>query len=117
MHTVTSFHGSAVRSEQLNAVMAEYVALERARIYRRLFVTRFGLLALIVGVIGAGFHWLSAVASTFTFGFCLVVPVWAWVVELWRARRLTRRLDTVSGSTTHIVRSRPAEPSRSATGS
>ena len=45
MHAVTSFHSSAVTPIRSMAVMSEYLALERARIYRRLFVTRFGLLA------------------------------------------------------------------------
>ena len=61
MHTVTSFHASAVEPEHLRAIMVEYAALERARIYRRLFVARFGLLAFFLAVVGFGFHWLSCV--------------------------------------------------------
>ncbi len=50
MHAVTSFHASAVEPGQVSAIMAEYLALERARVYRRLFVTRFALLAFVTGV-------------------------------------------------------------------
>ena len=57
MHTVTSFHASAVQPDQLGEIMAAYLALERARIFRRLLVKRFGVLAVIVA--GVSFLWLS----------------------------------------------------------
>jgi hypothetical protein len=35
MPTITSFRSSAVESEDLSGIMADYLALERARIFRR----------------------------------------------------------------------------------
>jgi hypothetical protein len=90
--TVMSFHSSAVTPGQIREITAEYFALERARIYRHLFVTRFGLLAIIVAVTSIGFHWLSPFASSFSVALCTVVPLCAWVAELRCESRLTRRL-------------------------
>ena len=108
MHTVTSFHASAVQPDQLSGIMADYLALERARIFRRLLVKRFGVLAAIVG--GVSFLWLSAFASWFSVGLCAAAPVWAWIVELGCERRLARRLDEVPGHAVHVVES--AAPTR-----
>ena len=90
--TVMSFHSSAATPDEIREITAEYLALERARIYRRLFVTRFGLLAIIVAVIGRGLHWLSPFASWISVALCAVVPLWVWVAELRCDWRLTRRL-------------------------
>src|SRR5262245_24759064 len=79
MPTVTSFHPTNVAAEQLSAVMADSVALDEARIYRRLFVTRFGALAFFLGTIGFGFHWLSPFASWCSVAVCAVPPIWAWI--------------------------------------
>ena len=76
--------------------MKEYLALERARVYRRLFVTRFGLLAPWVAILGPGLHWLSPFAAWFSAGMCLVIPAWAWVAELRCDWRLARRLKSVA---------------------
>ena len=92
MSSVLSFHSSAVDRQQLKAITREYFALERARVYRRLTVARFGALALAVGVIGLGFHWMSPLASWGTLAVCLAVPVSVWTVELSCDRRLARRL-------------------------
>jgi hypothetical protein len=97
MHTVTSFHASGVQPQQVSAIVANYLALERARIYRRLSVTRFGLIALVLAVTGFGFHWLPAVASWAGVGLCTVAPAWAWVNERRCDRRLARRLKEVPG--------------------
>ena len=99
MHSVTSFRASAVPSDQINAIAGEYLALERARTYRRLFVTRFGLLAFTLAIVGFGLHWLSPAGSWTAVGSCSVAPVWAWVAELRCDRRLARSLDAL-----------PAEP-------
>ena len=95
MQTVTSFHSSAVEPRHVSDIMADYLALERARIYRRLFVTRCGLLALFMAVIGLGLHWLPGVASWSSVGLCSVAPIWAWIIELRYGRRLARRLKDV----------------------
>jgi hypothetical protein len=93
MHTVTSFRASAVRPDQVNDVMATYLALERARIFRGLFVRRFSVLAAIVA--GASFLWLSTFALWFSVGLCLVPPAWAWIAELRCEQRLARLLHAI----------------------
>jgi hypothetical protein len=100
MHTVASFHGSAVKPDQLSGIMADYLALERAKIFRRLLVKRFGVLATILGI---SFYWLSALASWFSVGLCMAVPVWAWMAELGCERRLARRIDEVPGRAVQVI--------------
>jgi hypothetical protein len=103
MHTVTSFPAAAVGPGELSGIMADYLALEEARIFRRLLVVRFGILAFIAGIAGAVLHWLSPFASWFSVGVFLVPPVSAWIIELRRDRRLARRLDELPEGATHVV--------------
>jgi hypothetical protein len=94
MSTVTSFHVSDVRAEDINAITMDYLALECTRTFRRLLVTRFALLALLFAIISS--VWLSPVALWFSVGLCVVVPALVWTVELRQERRLARRLDAIS---------------------
>jgi hypothetical protein len=103
VHTVTSFHASRVGPDQITAIVADYLALERARQYRRRVVMCFGALALLMGIVGLGFHWLSAYASWSTVGACTVGAAVAWFVELRCDGRLARRLTQVPGSTEEVV--------------
>lgn len=103
MHSVTSFAGSAVGPDELSGIMADYLALERARIMRRLLVMRCGSLALAAAVIGLAFHWLSPFASWFSVGAFLTPPAWAWFVEIRRHVQLSRRLEDVPGAVTQVV--------------
>src|SRR5688572_23581024 len=107
MHTVTSFHSSAIQPDQLNAIMADYTALERMRIYRRLFVARFGLLAFAFGVVGAGLGVLSTFATWFSVGLCLAPPVAVCIAELRHSRRLARRLTGIPRGVTHVAAPMP----------
>ena len=100
MHTITSFQGSAVGPDELTRIMTDYLALEHARIFRRLLVTRSGFLALATALGGGVLHWLPRMASWSSVGVFLLLPVWAWIVELGRARRLARRLEDVPGAIT-----------------
>jgi hypothetical protein len=93
MQTVTAIHSSGVEPAQLSAVMADYFALEQARIYRRLLVSRFSVLALVLGIVGLGFRLLTPFASWFSVGMCAVAPTWAWIAEFRCDRRLSRRLN------------------------
>ena len=104
MPTITSFHGSAVPPEELSGIMADYLALERSRLFRRLLVMRFGLLALGVVVVGGVLRVLPPLATWFSLGVFVTPPAWAWIVELRRDRRLARRLEQVPGGVTHEVR-------------
>jgi hypothetical protein len=101
MHVVTSVPASSVEPEALSAVMTDYLALERARIYRRLFSARFGILGFVFGVIGLGFRWLPPVASWVTVAACAGVPALAWIVELRRDWRLAKRLNALPDCITH----------------
>ena len=108
MHTVASFHASAVTPDQLSGITADYLALERAKVLRRLLVKRVGGLAALIAAVSV--FWLSAFAFWLSLGLCAVAPVWAWMVELRCERRLAHRLDEVPGDTMHVVR--PAAPIR-----
>jgi hypothetical protein len=52
---------SAVPQEDLNAMVADYLALDGIRVIRRLFVVRFGLLALVAAVGRLAASWPVAV--------------------------------------------------------
>lgn len=105
MHTVTSFHASSVERDTLTAVMADYVSVERARTVRRLLVRRLGALALVPAFFGLIVHRLTAFTSWFSIGVLLSPPACVWIVELRRARRLKRRLETIPASTSYAVAS------------
>ena len=103
MHTVTSFGAHALPSEELNAIIADYLALERLRIFRRLLVTRFGILAAIVAT--AGWLWLSTAATYVAGVLCLVPPLCVWGLEVTRERRVAERLERIPELRTDVVRS------------
>lgn len=110
MRTITSFHASAVHPEQLGSIMADYLAVERARIFRRLLVMRFGLLAFVAAIVGGVFHWLPPFGTWFSVGVFLVPPTWAWIIELRRDRRLARRLESVPTAVTQAIPPAEAHP-------
>ena len=103
MHTISSFHASTAGPAQIRTVLADYLAFERAQTHRRLFVARFGLIAVLVGIVGLGFHLLPPVAAWLSLGVCVVPPAWAWIAELHCDWRLTRRLNQLPGGATHVV--------------
>jgi hypothetical protein len=102
MQTVTSFSVSAMPREQLKAVLAAYLALDRARFLRRLLVRRCGMLALLATLLGI-VQGLSLLARVLMLGICILPPAWAWIAE-WRVeRRLSHRLSGAGGLVTHNV--------------
>ena len=103
MQTVTELHSADVAPAQLNAVLADYVAVDQARIYRRLFVTRFGVLASALGTIGFAFDWRPVFAVWFSVAACAVAPAWAWIAEFRCQRRLATRLSELPEGATHVV--------------
>jgi len=100
---VTSFHASAVPPDQLSAIVADYLALEQARVFRRLLVIRCGLIALAIAGAGLGFSWLPRFAWMFGTGLFLAVPGAAWIVERRRSRRLAHRLENTPGRVEHVL--------------
>ena len=94
MPAIASFQVSPARRDQLGGMIADYLALERARCQRRVLVTVFGLLAMLMLAVGAalqrdGAAWIAVV-------LCLAVPAWAWTIELKRDSRLARRLNDIA---------------------
>ena len=90
MQNVMSFRGSSVPREELGRILGDYLALDRARILRRLMVVRFGVLAVAAALLETVIHGFSAFARSFTVALCLLPPTWAWIVELVRERQLSR---------------------------
>jgi hypothetical protein len=90
MQTVMSFRAASVPREELGRILAEYLALDRARIQRRLMVPRFSLLALAAALLETVIHGFSPIARLLTVGLCLVPPTWAWFVELVWTRRVVQ---------------------------
>ena len=109
MHTVTSFHASDVQPDRLSGILADYLALERARIFRRLLVKRLSVLAAVFA--GVSFLSKSAFAPWFSVGLCVAAPVWAWIVELGCERRLAHRLNGMPGQAVHVVESAASDQS------
>lgn len=97
MALVTQFQACAFEPEALNQVLADYVALERLRVFRRLLVRRFGALSLVVLVIGTGLQWISPVTMAASLTLFLIPPVWACVAEFRFDRALDRRLERIAG--------------------
>jgi hypothetical protein len=106
MHTVTSFPAAAVPPDQLSGILADYLALDRARMYRRLLTARCGLLALVAAAFGALVHGPSLFARWIPTGMLLVPPAWAWISELRIEYRRSRRLEGVDGAVTRTARPR-----------
>jgi hypothetical protein len=101
MEHVTTLPASSASKEELRVILAAYLALDRARVFRRLFVIRFGLLAGISALVAFIVPGLSAAARWLPPMLFLAPPTWAWVVELRLARHLARHLDGVNGTATH----------------
>ena len=98
---VTSLPATSVSKDELKVILADYLALDRARVFRRLFVVRFGLLttvSVLVAFIAPG---LPAIARWLPPVLCLAPPTWAVVLELRLARRLARHLESAEGIDTY----------------
>ena len=101
MQTVTAFSASAVSHDELGGILADYLALDRARIFRRLLVNRCGLVALIAALAGVLIPQAPQLATWCTVALFLALPLWAWIVEIRLEWRLARRLEEVDGAVTH----------------
>ena len=102
MQTVISVPASTISPEELSRILSDYLALDRARIFRRLLLARFGLVAVLAALLETLFRGFSPVARLLTIGLCLFPPVWARIVEFARERRLSRRIKAFdAGGVTH----------------
>lgn len=108
MQTVISVPASTIPPEELSRILSDYLALDRARIYRRLMVARFGGLAVRAALLETFFRGFSPVARLFTIGLCLFPPVWARMVEFAHERRLARRIEAFDAGVTYRFVSRSA---------
>lgn len=97
MDVVTQFQSCALQPAELNQLLADYVALERVRVFRRLLVRRFGALSAAVLVMGVALHWISPAATACSVALFLVPPIWAWIAELRFDRALDTRLERIHG--------------------
>jgi hypothetical protein len=99
MQTVTSIRAASVPEQELDGILADYVTLDRTRIFRRLLVLRCAALAALTAIVGLVVPGVSRTARVGAVGVFLVGPVWAWVTELRLSYRLSRRLVDVESST------------------
>ena len=97
MNVITQFHSSAIPAAELNRIAAEFLALERTRIFRRLLVRRFGLLALATLVASVAFHWTPLVATVCSVIVFAAPPLCVWGLEIRQDHALTRRLGSIPG--------------------
>lgn len=114
MREFTSISSTTGQAAALSAVLAEYLALERTRAYRRRLMKWYGIVALFFMVAAAASQllWLSLGAIA-----CLLPPAVVWVVELQREHYLASRLEssgiTIHGGATadrHPMSARPSSP-------
>ena len=92
MPAITTIHSASMPREQLNDILTSYVALDHARIIRRLLVVRCGLLAVAVAVIEAALPRFTPAARVLSVLIVLVPPCWARIAELRLERSLGQRL-------------------------
>lgn len=93
--TVTSFRASDVPSGQLGPILADYLALEQLKLFRRLLVMRIGVLALLAAIGGRLLGMVSLPGVLALAGGLMTIPGAAWITELRAEARLARRLSTV----------------------
>jgi hypothetical protein len=83
---------SPVHPEQVNAAMADCVALEQLRVFRGLLVTRCGVIAALIGVVGLLLGLIHTFAYWFAMGVFVLTPAGVWVVERRRERGLHKKV-------------------------
>ena len=62
METFTSIHSSDVDPKTLRRTLADYAEYEELRVFRRLLLTRLGLIAVVVCILSWPIHLLPHVA-------------------------------------------------------
>jgi len=104
VQTLTSVDSSRVSPEQLQRILADYMALEHASVFRRLLVVRCGVLSLVTAAAAPFVHGLSAYARWGGAGLFLVPPVWAWIAEI-RLRMRFLKNSAVPGAEVQVRKS------------
>jgi hypothetical protein len=106
MTTFTSFNAPHLPAEDVGHILHDYMALDRARVWRRLCVARFGLLAVVAFVVGRVIPGLSVYGRWVPVALFLIPPVWAIVTEARLSLRVTDRLaaaETDKAAATYTV--------------
>lgn len=84
------------------ALIADYTAFDRQRIYRRQYLRAFGGLAVVVAC-GAMFGFVPRREGVVVAAFLTAPPSVLAVIEAWCWRRLVRRMKTVRASQQHAT--------------
>jgi hypothetical protein len=92
---VTSFRASDVPAGHLGPILADYLALEQLKIFRRLLVKRIGLITVFSWTGARLSGMFSPLALSAIVAALMAIPTAAWVSELRAEGRLARRLSTV----------------------
>ena len=95
MRTFTSLNASDIAPDRLKRILADYIALEQAQIFRRLLMRRCGLLSLVAAVLAGITHVFSAAVWGLIITLPLAVPAVAWIAETRIELRLVRALDDI----------------------
>jgi hypothetical protein len=94
MRTFTSLNASDIPPDRLKRILADYIALEEAQIFRRL-VMRCGLLSLLAAVLASITHAFSGAIWALIITLPLAVPALAWIAEARIELRLGRALNDI----------------------
>ncbi len=96
MRTFTSLNASDIPPDRLKRILADYIALEEAQIFRRLVLRRCGLLSLVAAVLASMTHAFSGAVWALIITLPLAVPAVAWIAEVRIELRLSRALSDIS---------------------
>jgi hypothetical protein len=95
MRTFTSLNASGIPPDRLKRILADYIALEEAQIFRRLVMRRCGLLSLLAAVLASITHAFSGAIWALIITLPLAVPALAWIAEARIELRLGRALNDI----------------------
>jgi len=101
MQGITSIRSSAVSRAQLNEILSDYLALDRARMFRRVLLKRFGLLALGSVAMAIAITGWPLLIRWIPVALFIAPPLVAWLAELRVEHRLSRRCEGVDVVVTH----------------
>jgi hypothetical protein len=109
MPPVIAVPASAVSREDLNSILTDYLALDRARVFRQRLACRLGGVAAAIALTGSVLDGLSHAAWWVALVLATTPALGAWFVERRLAQQLARRLDGVSS----VIQTRPDAEDRS----
>jgi uncharacterized membrane protein len=91
---IQSFNTSNTASAETASLVADYLAFDRQRTWRRQYMKAFGGIAILV-LLGGAFGRVPWNEAQVVAGLLLLPPLLLAAVEAIRWRRLVRRLDTL----------------------